>query len=194
MKCKIEGCERDAMYQAQCVCQKHYFRFMRYGTYDLSAPIKRKMRISNPAGYQKLYEPEHPLAGHDGYVYEHRKVVFDKYHRVLPDCEICGKPTNWETCHIDHKDNDVTNNNHENLRPLCNACNTRRFYPEQHTIKGRRSVTFEGVTKTPQEWSRDERVNVCGAQIALRMMSGMSDYDALFSPKKTHNGKNRKRD
>lgn len=35
MKCKIDGCNREAMYKADCVCQMHYFRFMRNGTYDL---------------------------------------------------------------------------------------------------------------------------------------------------------------
>ena len=187
MKCKVDGCDRDASYQAAQVCQKHYFRFMRNGTYDLKK--QRKYRTQNPAGYQKLYEPDHPLAEKGGDVYEHRFIVYNHYGETLPDCEICGKPTNWETCHIDHIDCDVTNNNISNLRPLCNACNTRRDYPDFHSIKGRLAVTFDGITQTPTEWARDSRINVCGGQIKRRIDAGMSVEDALFSAKKTHNGR-----
>ena len=35
MKCKIDGCTQNARYKKDQVCQKHYFRFMRYGTYEL---------------------------------------------------------------------------------------------------------------------------------------------------------------
>lgn len=186
MQCKIEGCGRDAAYKEQGVCQKHYFRFMRFGTYELTQ--SRKYRTQNPAGYQKLYEPNHPLANMDGNVYEHRFIIYNKYGCILPDCEICGKPTVWETCHIDHKDNDVTNNAESNLRPVCNPCNTRRFYPEQHTIKGRYPITYGGVTKTASEWARHPGVDVSHATIKRRLAIGMSVYAALYAPKKTHNG------
>ena len=193
MQCKIDGCDGEVMYAGKMLCQKHYFRFMRYGTYELVGPRDRdgnpairKMRRSNQAGYQLLFEPLHPLAMADGYVYEHRKVIYSIHGDKLPDCEICGKPTDWKTCHIDHKDNDVTNNEPENLRPLCRACNTFREYPDQHTKKSSMAVSFDGVTQTPAEWARDSRVSVTGKTIALRKISGMSDFDALFAPKLTH--------
>ena len=85
MKCKVDGCERNADYQSQQVCQKHYFRFMRNGHYDLKTVDERnpynrsrKYRTQNPAGYQKIYEPNHPLAQKGGDVYEHRFVEFDQ--------------------------------------------------------------------------------------------------------------------
>lgn len=194
MQCKIDGCDGEVIYTGKMLCQKHYFRFMRYGTYELVGPRKRggvptvrSMRKSNAAGYQLLFEPSHPLAMSDGYVYEHRKVVYAIHGDSLPNCEICGKDTNWATCHIDHKDKDVANNEYQNLRPLCRACNTFRDYPSQHTKKNCMSITFEGITKTPEEWSRDSRVLVTGRTIASRKRSGMSDFDALFSRKLTHN-------
>lgn len=123
MDCVIPECDRSADYKKQQVCQKHYFRFMRNGSYE---PRQRKYRIQNPAGYQKLSESNHPLANKDGYVYEHRFVVYNHYGTDLPSCELCGKATDWETCHIDHKDNDVSNNLLGNLRPVCRPCNTMR--------------------------------------------------------------------
>lgn len=188
MECKVKDCCRPAHYKDQRVCQMHYFRFMRNGTYDLIR--SRKYRISNPAGYQALYIPDHPLASSNGYVYEHRKIVFNKYRYDLPDCENCGKESSWEgwVTHIDHIDNDVTNNNESNLRVLCNGCNVKRSDKPKHDHAGRHSITFDGETKTPAEWARDERVDVAGSTIVNRKALGMSDYDALFAPKKTHNG------
>lgn len=196
MRCKVEGCDRDARYKADRLCQKHYFRKRRYGTTELKRVVdaiakgySRKYRITMPGkGYQRLYEPDHPLADKSGTVSEHRMVVFDRYGRNLPPCEICGKPMSWDDdIHIDHRDDDVTNNHINNLRPLCRPCNTFRNYPEQHTIAGRHAITIDGVTKTPAEWARDPLVRVCGAQIMVRKRAGMSDYDAVFAPKKTHN-------
>lgn len=198
MRCRIDGCERSAYYTGKELCQMHYFRFMRNGTYELvgrldqnGEKINRKMRRSNVAGYQMLFDPSHPLSMSDGYVYEHRKIVFEKYGFELPDCELCAKAINWKTCHIDHIDRDVTNNSQINLRPLCRTCNTRRDVVDIHLYKGRFSITFDGLTMTPQQWARDSRVSVSGAAIRRRKSLGMSDFDALFSPKITH--KNRRK-
>jgi len=196
MKCKIDGCDRDAMYTQALLCQKHYFRIMRNGHPELLRDLKQRdlgysrvYRVTMPGkGYQRLYEPGHPLCDKSGTVSEHRKVVFDRYGYDLPDCEICGKPTDWVTCHIDHIDRDVKNNSQDNLRPLCRQCNVWRDYPPQHTLPGAHSLTYNGITKTPQEWAREPWVNVSGSAIRHRMRRGMSDYDCLFAPKITHNG------
>ena len=73
--CSIGGCTHNVMYSGKQVCQKHYFRFMRYGTYDLTRGPKR--RTQNKAGYQMIPSNDHPLAMKNGYVYEHRMVYFD---------------------------------------------------------------------------------------------------------------------
>ena len=122
--CSIEGCNEPMMYSKVKLCQKHYVRKLRYNTTELTK--QRNYRTHNKAGYQMLYEPGHPLSMANNYVYEHRKIIYDKYGTNLPSCESCGKPTNWETCHIDHIDNDVKNNDISNLRPLCRGCNTKR--------------------------------------------------------------------
>jgi len=122
--CKVNGCDNDSAYVKDDVCQMHYFRFMRNGTYDTVR--KRNYRYTNPKGYQAIYEPDHILSQKNGYVYEHRFVMYSVFGDNLPDCALCGKECNWDlyTTHIDHIDEDVTNNKPDNLRSLCNACNT----------------------------------------------------------------------
>lgn len=201
MKCKIDGCDRNAHYKAAQLCQKHYFRIRRNG--DIELVLDRKKRLTGFSrkpvvvmpgkGYIYIYDPYHPLATSQGYVAEHRKVVFDRYGLELPDCEICGKPTNWETCHIDHIDCVVSNNAQENLRPVCRPCNTTRHYPEQHTIKGRIPVTYNGVTKTAHEWVRELGLNISSSTVRHRIEHGMTAEKALFGEKITHNGRVKKK-
>lgn len=79
MKCKIDGCENNATYKSQGVCQKHYFRMMRYGTYETIRVGNAKKRIVTPNGYVKIYVPNHELADNRGYAFEHRYKLFEKY-------------------------------------------------------------------------------------------------------------------
>lgn len=188
MKCKVEGCDRECRYQAQQVCQKHYFRMMRYGTYDLTKVGKRKERTSNDKGYQMLHLPDHPLAMANGSVYEHRAVMYEKYGDVLPPCGLCGKKLNWSNAQIDHIDEVVTNNVESNLRPLCIVCNTRRNAPPASNRKDAVVISLGDEKKTANEWARDPRVDVSNTTIVRRKRLGMSDFDCLFYPKATHNG------
>lgn len=179
MQCKIDGCDRDARYTGIGVCQKHYFRIWRNGTPDII--MSRKYRTQNPAGYQLLFEKTHPLADSRGYVYEHRKIIHDKYGDALPDCELCGKPLTWAMCYIDHKDNDPTNNRPENLRPVCPGCNTGRR--EKPWVK---QYEHQGKTLTVTEWSKQPNVTVGRSQIIHRLRAGYDIADALYMKNKTH--------
>lgn len=139
-------------------------------------------------GYQRLYLPDHPLADTQGYVAEHRKVVFDRIGHSLHSCELCGKPETWATAHIDHIDNNPRNNDPSNLRPLCRPCNTFRDYPERHSMKGNHAIELGGVILTAKEWSR-----VCGGYLShnaiiRRINSGMTAEQALLTAKTTHKG------
>jgi len=183
MKCKIIGCEREAVYKEQQVCQMHYFRYMRNGTYDLVRK-PAKYRYSNPAGYQLIHEPEHPLAHKNGYVYEHRFIYFNEIDNNPHKCALCGDSINWGNLHIDHIDDDVTNNSKENLRALCRPCNTFRGHTSE--TMGYIIIEIDGKRMTPSAWSRQPGVEVSGATIRRRKYKGYSDYDSVYGEKKTH--------
>lgn len=190
--CTAEGCGRKATYKGAGLCQKHYFRVRRGGSTDLRRR-GRAYRRSNPAGYQLLHEPHHPLSGDNGYVYEHRMVIYSVYGDDLPPCAICGKQVAWADCHIDHIDNDVTNNARENLRQTCRGCNTKRGRGPECEYDGRSKLTIDGVSMTATEWSRQPGVRVSSSCIRHRKARGYSDHDAVYGPKVTHNGKGSRR-
>lgn len=174
MKCKIESCGRDAMYAAQCVCQKHYFRFMRNGFYDLQEKRGNIQRIENQKGYQLIFSKGHPLAMKNGYVYEHRHVVYERYGENLPDCEICGSPTKWETCHVDHKDENIKNNDLTNLRPVCRGCNTSRT-----ERRGIDRYEHNGKRLSIVQWAQQPEISPCCQTIKRRMAAGLSFSEAI---------------
>jgi len=180
MNCKIKDCGRDATYKKDQVCQKHYFRFMRYGTYDLKR--KARYRISNPAGYQFVHETSHELVDSRGYVAEHRFVLFNNLGHSITECEKCKRSWCWgggKSCHVDHIDSDITNNHISNLRPLCNSCNTRRGRKPEHEYDNCLSVEYNGEVKSIKEWSKEDFVPVEHYTIRRRLNNGWSVHDAL---------------
>ena len=55
MTCKIDGCKSEVMCKQQGVCQKHYFRMRRNGSYDLK---DRNFRYESENAYRKQAERE----------------------------------------------------------------------------------------------------------------------------------------
>ena len=188
MQCKVEGCDREAHYKAACLCQKHYSRLWRNGTTD----VKRKARdrFEGKDGYIYVYAPFHFLTPKgQTYISEQRKVLYDKIGPGPMNCEICGVGMTWKTCQADHIDEDTRNNDSANIRPLCLRCNVwRSMPPAAQRVKGAVILTFDGETKTAHEWARDPRVQVSGGTIKNRKRAGMTDEQALFGAKVTHNG------
>lgn len=193
MLCKVNDCGKEARYKAACLCQKHYFRVRRYGTTDTTRTGKGRDRYVTPSGYVYVRRPGHPLSISNGLVAEHRAVVYDDLGPGPMNCELCGLVVTWETVHIDHIDETTDNNVRSNLRPTCSVCNTRRGMTAPVEWKRTHKITFEGESKTPTEWARDPRVQVSGHQIVQRKAAGMSDHEALFAPKRTHNGNSKPR-
>jgi len=185
MQCSVSDCDRVAQYKAAKLCQKHYFRLRRTGT---TSPRRPKPRLYTPNGYVLVYDPQHPLAESKGYVFEHRKVAYDNRSGKIVSCEACAKvEISWKTCHVDHVDEDRKNNAPSNLRVTCIGCNVMRGHNKpRHTYAGRTSLTYDGITQTAAEWSRDPRVSVSCKTIRRRKAAGMTDAEALFGAKKTH--------
>lgn len=192
MKCKVDGCDREIRYLKQKVCQMHYFRFMRSGSYEV-VPKERKI-TRNKRGYIMIPTETHPLRMKNNYVYEHRMVAYHKYGEDLPGCEICGKDLNWKTVHIDHIDEDIKNNQESNLRPLCRSCNVHRSMVGVLGWRGEaKMLTVGSISKTATEWARDDEVEVSHSTILRRVKSGMLPEEAIFGRRGTHkNHKNKK--
>ena len=193
MKCKIDGCDRDIMYKSKRVCQKHYFRYMRYGTYELTAKPRKEKR-SHSSGYVLVFMPEHPLSNSKGELYEHRFVMYEKYGDEIPNCEFCGAETRWDSraTHVDHINEDKSDNRYENLRILCNSCNVKRSINPENYIekKGTHTFTIDGVSGTASWWSRQDGVRVSGSTIVRRRIGGeTSDFNCVYGEKKTHKRK-----
>jgi HNH endonuclease len=180
------------MYKAERLCQMHYFRRMRTGSFSKRESTRQHIR-QNPRGYVLLYWPGHKLAQQGGYIYEHRKIMYDKYGEHLPPCELCGAGTSWApyTTHIDHINGVVKDNRPDNLRVLCNACNTGRNRQPGHKRSGAIPITYNGLTLSAGEWSKMDGVNVTSNTIKRRLRGGASVREALYGEKITH--KNAKR-
>lgn len=192
MQCSVEDCGREASYKAAQLCQMHYFRIRRNGTV-VKTPIGRAHRYVTPNGYITLYKPGHPLANKTKCVFEHRFVMWPIVGPDCRPCELCDLPQTWATCHVDHIDENRQNNSPENLRILCRGCNVKRgFTPQSHEFRSKVGlVEFEGRRDTATNWARDPRVKVSGRTILFRKAQGMSDAEALFADKVTHNGRKR---
>ena len=104
------------------LCEMHYIR--RYRTGSLVKPVGH----FNPA-----------LSG------KYLVCLGEKVHRMVyratnPEpkpCWNCGKELSWDmgkSMHIDHIDNDTTNNHISNLRASCITCNTRRPKREANAV------------------------------------------------------------
>jgi 5-methylcytosine-specific restriction endonuclease McrA len=180
MLCKIDGCGRTAMYTEMGVCQKHYFRFRRNGVFE-TKDRNPKERYENGRGYFSVYEPSHPLSSKGGLLSEHRMIVYAKHGENLPDCELCGAPVKWATCHVDHKDENPGNNDPDNLRAVCRGCNTGRT-PRSNVDR----YEFAGLRLSLMQWERQPGVTGNRSVLKRRMAAGMTLEQALFARNQTH--------
>lgn len=185
MKCKVDECDRQVRYLAAQLCQKHYIRKRRYGTTDTVRVGHARERYVGLGGYVMRYAPDHPLAGGNWYVLEHRVVAYDARGGVIRVCEACGMvPVTWDTCHVDHIDCDRQNNTPTNLRVTCNGCNVMRASKPRGLL-----LTIQGETKTLMEWARHPKCRVAQNTIRNRLKTGAGHEEAVFGKKVTHRDK-----
>lgn len=93
-------------------------------------PHYGRKRIVDDQGYVQIWEPDHPVARKDGYVMEHRKVMFDSGVFLTPDL------------HVHHINGDKQDNRLANLEVLSNSAHgaiPKKSYRNQHGIWPRRA-------------------------------------------------------
>jgi hypothetical protein len=73
-------------------------------------------------GYIRVFEPDHPLAGRDGYLLEHRKIVFDAGVSIP------------RGAHVHHKNGVKTDNRLENLEVVDGSEHHRRHVRESGVV------------------------------------------------------------
>ena len=174
--CIIEGCERDATRKSSGMCEKHYYRVRRNGKAELTA-TKRKERWVNSAGYIKVLDINHPLADSTGYIYEHRKVVYQS--NPVMKCFHCGKKEAWSTCHIDHLDDSTDNNDISNLVVSCARCNKARGKSKlEKTLIEKYAISYKDKLLTVIGWGRELGISHNAMQYRL---DNWTDKDRIFT-------------
>ena len=191
MQCRVEECAREARYKTEQLCQKHYFRLWRNGHTHLkkSRPRGGIYRYQDSRGYFYVRKMGHPLADARGCVWEHRFLYYEKVSKELDVCQLCETPVDWATVHIDHIDNDKSNNSLDNLRPLCRACNVYRDRPLTSGCK--HIFTVGDLSMSAHHWASRDDVYVSGATIIRRRLKkNWSDWDCIYHPRITHQNTN----
>jgi len=77
---------------------------------------KKRKKIINHCGYIEIFEPKHPMARKNGYVFEHRMIAYDN--NLLKDF----------TKEIHHINGVKTDNRIENLKILLKSKHTRHHH------------------------------------------------------------------
>lgn len=131
--CVVEGCSNPRQY-SNGICNGCYCRLRRTGTLDRRVLAYRSLHSN---GYVKVKDVSHPLADSDGYIYEHRKVLYDAVNGMDQPCHWCGTVVVWKAGQLrrgesknrlvaDHLDGVKVNNDVSNLVAACNRCNVNR--------------------------------------------------------------------
>lgn len=126
--CSIEGCDSASRSPQGWLCEKHYYRGRRTGSFEdrqRAGPTRR----SN--GYWAQAMKGHPAASPDGTLYEHRRVFYEAHGTEGHTCHWCGVALVWGgsgngKVQVDHLDGIKANNEADNLVPSCFRCNAQR--------------------------------------------------------------------
>ncbi len=127
--CIVDGCTNT--WTGRRMCPMHYYRWYRHG--DPHHVQQRSTGYTNASGYRKIRVDGHPLAGADGWMYEHRLVLYSAIGAGDHTCHHCSRAIRWDApMHsaarlvVDHMDHVRDNNTPANLVPSCQPCNAAR--------------------------------------------------------------------
>lgn len=131
--CSTDGCSNKADY-TEGICIACYARRRRTGSL-----VRRQFKYRSQSSHGYILLTGNAVAGHplmvgkSGWMYEHRKVLFDAIGHGPHPCHWCGVAVNWVRGRCisgslvpDHLDGNKTNNAISNLVPACNKCNATR--------------------------------------------------------------------
>jgi len=126
--CVVHKCQKPAVRVGHGLCEMHYCRMRRSGTFD---PRERKIVYHQARGYVIDFDPDHPLARKGGLVFQHRKVLFAAIGDGPHACHWCKREVGWLVTGegklvVDHLDGNKQHNELTNLVPSCHRCNSTR--------------------------------------------------------------------
>lgn len=150
--CRLDECDKTPQpgYR-DGVCQMHRRRMARHGTYY---PEPKQTGRTTIHGYVALHDSTHPLAWANGYVLEHRRILYARLGPGAHQCHWCGKTVAWETPFPDglvgdHLDRERSNNDPNNLVASCLHCNVQRQRRELTHCKHGHEFTAENTQIRP---------------------------------------------
>lgn len=165
LPCAVDGCCNSA--KTGGICGTHKRRLDLYGDVNTTLRSYGAYRRIMANGYVGLYLPDHPLAGGNGYVPEHRYVMHELGHDI-------------EGMHVHHLDHDKTNNDSENLVIMTPAehsehhggfPNIGQFQRQTHCRKGH-EFTSENTYTNPGDGGRS-----CYTCKRARWLAGRSRHN-----------------
>lgn len=153
-------------------------RVRRHGSTERRSTLKPGV-IEHTGGYLLEHRPGHPLSRLSKRVYQHR-AVFHQHHGEGPfKCHWCGIQVTWETMHVDHLNDVVTDNDIGNLAASCARCNQARGLPKMRLTMKRagRLITAHGMTMCVSDWAR--HLGLARWTLMGRLAKGMPPDEAM---------------
>jgi len=184
--CNVEGCDNPSRSSGVAMCEKHYYRMRRNGSLELKEPPTPDRLLDHSQGYKLLYSPQHPIStpGQRTRVYEHRAVYHAEHGDGPFSCNWCGIEVMWSTMHVDHLDDDRTNNDIANLVASCPICNQKRGVAKQKANLRQRvspKITWQGRTQSVCDWA--EELGFTRNTLKMRMRNGWPLHRMMTEPR-----------
>lgn len=182
MNCKIEDCGKHANRKGHQLCEAHYGRFRRNGTFDVRPPV---VESSHSGGYILDHVDGHPLCtpGGGNVVFQHRRIYYD-IHGVGPfQCNWCAERITWADLHVDHLNEDKKDNAPDNLVVSCGVCNQQRGMWKS-VAKSKHNgliITFNGESYCQVDWAR--KIGITVQSLVWRLNHGWPIERALTESK-----------